>query len=94
MIAVTPPSNQPGERPRIRGPRFKSQATQKEKGFYQNRPNVIAFVGGCPDPRELTEALCLPFVHLKPSFAANFISKGKKKKMKKKKKKKKKNKTT
>lgn len=31
--------------------RVKSQATQKEKGVYQNRPNVTAIVGGCPVPR-------------------------------------------
>lgn len=34
-------------------------------------------------PRVLTEALCLYSIHPKPSFAANFTSKGKKKKKKK-----------
>lgn len=31
--------------------RFKSQVTQKETRFYQNRPNVTAIVGGCPVPK-------------------------------------------
>lgn len=61
--------------------RFKSQTTQKERSFYQNKPSVTAIAGGCWINRSVGSVL---HIHLKPSFAAKFTSreKGKGKKRK------------
>lgn len=66
--------------------RFKSQTTQKERGFYRNKPSVTAIVGGCLVPMWINRSVVSALhIHLKHSFSANFTSKEKKKKKMKKK---------
>lgn len=84
MRRATPPSSQPEERQRIKDLQIQIPGHTERNKEVSIRSGQMSQVlwEAAPSQCELTQALCLYFVHLKPSFAASFTSNENKKREK------------
>lgn len=76
MRRATPPSSQPEERQRIKDLQIQIPGhTERNKEVSIRSSQMSQVLWEAAQSRcELTQVLCLYFVHLKPSFAASFTS--------------------